>query len=228
MRLRLATYNIHSCVGADGQYDPDRIAEVLRELSADVIALQEVDSREHRGLEMLEHLAAETGLHPIPGPTLIKNTGHYGNAILTQLRIEQIRRHDLRFLNHEPRGAIDADLECGSLMLQIMVTHLGLKPAERRFQVQYLLQRVTSPHCALLGDFNEWFLWGRPLRWLKAVFGQIPTPCTFPSPFPVFALDRIWVRPGEILIRLEVHKTSLARVASDHLPVKALIQLGRP
>jgi endonuclease/exonuclease/phosphatase family metal-dependent hydrolase len=224
MLLRLVTYNIHSCIGADGKYDPDRIVEVLKELSADVIALQEVDSREHRGLEMLAHLSEETGLLAVPGPTLIKHTGSYGNALLTRLHIRQIRRHDLRFLNHEPRGAIDVDLMCGALLLQVMVTHLGLKPAERRFQVQYLLQRLSCPHCALLGDFNEWFLWGRPLRWLKATFGPAATPRTFPSSFPFFALDRIWVRPGEMLVGLEVHKSPLARTASDHLPVKAVIE----
>ena len=118
MRLYLAIYNIHSCVGGDGRYDPDRIVWVLKELNADVIALQEVDAREHRGLELLDHLAEETGLQAVPGPTLLRHTGHYGNALLSRLHIRDVRRLDLSFLNHEPRGAIDADLEWHSLMLQ--------------------------------------------------------------------------------------------------------------
>jgi endonuclease/exonuclease/phosphatase family metal-dependent hydrolase len=121
MRLHLATYNIHSCVGGDGRYDPNRIVWVLKELNADVIALQEVDAREHRGLELLDHLAEETGLQAVPGPTLLRHTGHYGNALLSRLHIRDVRRLDLSFLNHEPRGAIDAGLEWHSLMLQVAV-----------------------------------------------------------------------------------------------------------
>ena len=68
-------------------------------------------------------------------------------------------------------------------------------PAERRIQVQRLLERFGTKHCVLMGDLNEWFLWGRPLRWIQAIFGGSPAPATFPSAWPVFALDRIWVRP---------------------------------
>jgi endonuclease/exonuclease/phosphatase family metal-dependent hydrolase len=224
MRLTFVTYNIHRCIGSDGRCDPDRIARVLSELRADVIALQEVDSRHHRGLELLECLAEQLGLRGIPGPTLLRADGHYGNALLTRLRAREIRRVDLSVPGHEPRGAIDVDLDCSGLIFQVIATHLGLRPTERRFQVQRLLDRFQMKHCALMGDLNEWFLWGRPLRWLQALFGKTPHVRTFPSRFPVFALDRVWVRPPESLVTLEVHRSPLARVASDHLPVKAIIE----
>jgi len=78
----------------------------------------------------------------------------------------------------------------------------------------------------LLGDLNEWFLWGRPLRWLHRHFEQTPAPATFPAGFPVLALDRIWVRPRHLLRRLTVHASPLARQASDHLPVVAQLQMN--
>ena len=76
-----------------------------------------------------------------------------------------------------------------------------------------------------MGDINEWFLWGRPLRWMHKHFQQTPSPPTFPSGFPVFALDRMWVKPRTLLRSMKVHSTRLARVASDHLPLTAELDL---
>ncbi len=223
-RVVFASYNIHSCIGMDGRYDPDRIVTVLQELKAGVVALQEVDSKEHRGLQLLHYLAEATGLQAIAGPTLMRETGHYGNALLTAYDIKSVQRLDLTFLDHEPRAAIDAVLIRDWLEFQVIATHLGLKPAERRFQTQRLLDRVRQPHCALLGDFNEWFLWGRPLQWLKAIFDDATVRATFPANHPVLALDRIWVRPRASILAAGVHDTACSRVASDHLPVTAVVQ----
>jgi endonuclease/exonuclease/phosphatase family metal-dependent hydrolase len=224
MRLLLATYNIHRCTGLDGRHDPDRVLGVLRELDADVIALQEVDSHEHKGLELLKWISQETKLTAIPGPTLLRQNGHYGNALLTRHYPMEVRHVDLSLPRREPRGAIDADLACNGETLQVIATHLGLTPAERRMQVQRLLQRFGTKHCVLMGDLNEWFLWGRPLRWINAIFGGSPAPATFPSIWPIFALDRIWIRPPGTLVDLKVHKSPLARRASDHLPITATIE----
>ena len=224
MRITLASYNIHSCRGIDGKYDPERVLAVLHELQADVIALQEVDSREHRGLELLQCIGAELKLEPIAGPTLLKHTGHYGNGILTRFPAKDVRRIDLSFPEREPRGALDVELDCQGNSLQIIATHLGLRPSERREQVKSVMERCRTDYCALLGDLNEWFLWGRPLRWLKHIFGPTPHLPTFPSRFPVFALDRIWMHPHSAMLSLQVHNTPLARKASDHLPIKAVIE----
>ena len=112
MRMTFATYNIHRCTGWDGRYDPERIAGVLKELDADVIALQELNSPDHHGLELLNWFSEQTKLRAIAGPTLLHHTGHYGNAVLTRCTEQEIRRVDISQPGREPRGAIDLDLEC--------------------------------------------------------------------------------------------------------------------
>lgn len=225
-RLTLATYNIHGCVGTDGRYDPDRVVAVINELDADVIALQEVESRAHRGCDLLAWIGEATGFDAVAGPTLMREAGPYGNALLTRARIEAIRRLDLSVANREPRGAIAAHVTWGRCRILVVATHLGLKPAERRLQILQLLQLFQGHDrgpAVLMGDLNEWFLWGLPLRWLRALFGRTPEPRTFPSRWPLFALDRIWVTPTTCLRHVGVHRSPRAREASDHLPVKALI-----
>ena len=225
MGLGLATYNIHSCVGGDRRYDPGRILGVLKELDVDIIALQEVDSREHRGLELMEWLAQETGLRAIAGPTLLRQSGKYGNALLLRCHTQRVRLIDLTVHRREPRGVIDVDVNCGGHTLQLIATHLGLRPAERREQVQRVLEGFGTKHCVLMGDLNEWFLWGRPLLWIQAMFGRARHLATFPARWPILALDRIWVKPPGAVMQLTVHKTALARQASDHLPLKAVVKL---
>lgn len=225
MRLGLATYNIHSCVGGHGRYDPGRILGVLKELDVDILALQEVDSQAHRGLELMDWLAQETGLHAIAGPTLLRQTGKYGNALLLRCEALSVRLIDLTVLLNEPRGAIDVDVDCDGHVLQLIATHLGLRPAERRTQVKRVLEGFGTKHCVLMGDLNEWLLWGRTLRWIQAMFGSARHLATFPARYPILALDRIWVKPPGAVVQLTVHKTALARQASDHLPLKALIEL---
>jgi len=113
--------------------------------------------------------------------------------------------------------------------VRVIVTHLGLWPAERRYQVKAILRLLKqTPICervVVLGDINEWLPMGRPLRWLNALFGHSPAERSFPSRWPLFALDRVWVRPRHALLALKAHRTPLAQAASDHLPVKAIIAL---
>lgn len=223
----LATYNIHRCVGRDGQHDPDRVCAVLRECHADVVALQEVESLRNGGLDQLQHIAMETGMRPLAGPTILNPAAHYGNALLTRFDIVAKRHVDLSVTGHEPRGALDVDIAHDGKIVHVVATHLGLRPAERRAQIKRLLQlfhsgTVSSP-AVLMGDLNEWFLWGRPVRWLHAHFAETPAPATFPTRFPLFALDRIWVSPRTALQSVYVHASRLARVASDHLPLCATV-----
>ncbi len=226
-RLRLATYNIHGAIGTDGRRDPARIARVLEELDAEAIALQEVESQQgHPGV--LELLASATAMRAVAGPTMLKPDRTYGNALLTRCEIVAVQRVDLSVPAREPRGAIDVGLTCHGTTLRILATHLGLRPAERRRQIRSLLARLhadDSIPTVLMGDLNEWFLWGRPLRWLHRFFRQTPSPATFPSRFPMFALDRLWVAPRDRLHRLYVHASPLARRASDHLPLVAEIEV---
>jgi endonuclease/exonuclease/phosphatase family metal-dependent hydrolase len=231
-QVRIASYNIHRCLGLDGRCDPARTAHVIRELDCDIVGLQEVDSR--RGARedsmQLEYLARMTGMQAIPGATILRHDGDYGNALLTRRPVLAVRRHDFSFRKREPRGALDVDLQLGENRVQVIVTHLGLRPAERRFQVKQLLELLLG--CAgdhlivVLGDINEWLPLSRPLRWLHGLLGRPPSQRTFPVWLPVFALDRVWVRPCDALRELRVHRSPLARTASDHYPIKALIEAG--
>ena len=229
--LRLASYNIHIGVGRDGRFHPERVAAVVRELDADVIALQEVQLGAGT-FDMLSHLAAATGYAALAGPTLTHPThGHYGNAVLSRLSVLRWRCLDLSVPAHEPRGALDVTLDCDDgVSLRLIATHLGLRPPERRHQVRRLLREINADvhrgPTILLGDVNEWFLWGRPLRWLHAHFGRPPAPRTFPAGAPVLALDRVWLKPRRCLRALCAHRSALARLASDHLPVVATLDLA--
>jgi len=228
MQVTVCTYNIHSWVGRRGKYDPQLTLEVLSEIGADMYALQEFQSAQQDLDDMLTWVGKETGLHPIPGPTLLKQEGAYGNVVLTRLPVSHIHRMDISVPGREPRGVIDVGFRELPSPLRIVATHLGLGPTERRTQMLALLELFKEPLpgiSILMGDLNEWFLWGRPLRWLRNWFGRIPEPATFPARFPIFALDRIWVHPLKALITIQVHDSSLARRASDHLPLKAVIQI---
>jgi endonuclease/exonuclease/phosphatase family metal-dependent hydrolase len=226
-RVRLASYNVHRGIGRDRKCIPERILGVLREIDPDVIALQEVEAHDSGG-DMLEWLAGQTGLHAIAGTTLKRHDGHYGNGMLTRYPVVEARLIDLSVHRCEPRGAIAADLDCEGHKLRVVATHLGLRPSERRQQVKQLLPLFSeNPHdrAVLMGDLNEWFLWGRPLRWLHKHFARTPALPTFPAIKPILSLDRLWAHPGTILKKLEVHDTRLARMASDHLPLVATLEL---
>jgi endonuclease/exonuclease/phosphatase family metal-dependent hydrolase len=225
--LRIASYNVHRAIGIDGRRDPERILAVVREIDADVLALQEVESRQ-LGDGMLDWLARETGFEAIAGATLEHDGGHYGNGLLSRCPVKASGLRDLTWRRREPRGAIAADIECDGRPLRVVATHLGLRPAERRAQVLELLQLFTwgeEDRAVLLGDLNEWFLWGRPLRRLHRHFEETPALATFPSRLPLLALDRIWSHPGAMLRGVEVHASPLARVASDHLPLVARLEV---
>ena len=228
MRLvKLASYNVHRAIGTDGRCSPQRILEVLREIDADVVALQEVEAQDS-GADMLAWLAKETGFHAIAGTTLKRHDGHFGNGILSRTPARTTTLCDLSWRGREPRGAIAADLDFHGTPLHVVATHLGLRPAERREQVEALLKLFSEragDKAVLVGDLNEWFLWGRPLRRLHRYFKATPAPATFPSRLPVFALDRVWTHPRSMLREIVAHSSPLARVASDHLPLVATLEL---
>jgi endonuclease/exonuclease/phosphatase family metal-dependent hydrolase len=224
--LVFASYNIHRCIGADRRHAPDRVAAVIRELDADVVALQEVDARYHveDGVDQIVHLAAELGYVAVPGPVLRNHRGTYGNGLLVRAGILDVRRIDLSHRGRERRGALDVDLEVGRHRVRVVAAHLGLRAAERRRQIASLLGLLDSYAdlpLVLLGDFNEWAVGSPLLARLHRRFGATPGLRTFPARYPVFALDRVWVQPYGCLVGVRVHRSRLARSASDHLPITA-------
>lgn len=228
--LRVASYNIHGCIGTDGVYNPERVLAVIHELDAHVIALQEVESN-HQHKQLIDYLIKEKAWTYIEGPTLLRETGHYGNAILSSLPIYKHQLLDISIKNREPRGAIDLHMRYKGNHVRIIATHLGLLPMERRTQTRKLLAKIGNPEqvpaclTVLMGDLNEWFLWGRPLRWLRSWFGPTPAPATYPTRWPLLALDRILANPKDYLKRVYTHRTSLAKRASDHFPIVAKLEL---
>jgi len=224
-RVVLATYNIHRGIGTDGVADPDRIGRVLREIDADVVALQEVGASPAASTdELLAALCAVTGMQAVEGYTLRDGEGHYGNALLTRLAPHTVERLDLSVGEREPRGALIAGIDLADVRLRVVATHLGLRAGERRRQLDWLEPWLTAAPdgvTALLGDVNEWRPLTRIIRQLDTRLGRSPRRASFPAGRPLLALDRIWIHPRERLARLEAHKSPLARVASDHLPVVA-------
>lgn len=227
--LSISTYNIHRCFGTDGQYSPERTAEVLEALACDLIGLQEVDMRLLvDGRAQLDFLAEQLAMHAVPGPNIKGRRGKFGNALLSRWPVRAVRHTDLTVRHFEPRGAVDCDIEVDGQTVRVVVTHFGLNAIERRLQVARLMATLEEDGPAdvptlVMGDFNEWKPTRNTLRKLDRRFGDCRMPRTFPSRLPLLALDRIWVWPAAGLKRLAVYATPLARITSDHLPLRAEI-----
>jgi endonuclease/exonuclease/phosphatase family metal-dependent hydrolase len=224
--VRVATWNVHSCVGTDRRHDPARTAAVIAELDADVVALQEFRYPADIALETRTPVVLETleRYECALGPTHTRREQCFGNVLLTRHPIRELRRIDLSMQRREPRGALAVTLDVRGTELHVLATHLGLRLGERRFQVGRLLeylQEVRHDFAVIMGDFNDW-LPGRSLvHLLEERWGALPHPPSFPVQWPLLALDRIWVHPRGALRRLATHVTPATRRASDHLPVVA-------
>jgi endonuclease/exonuclease/phosphatase family metal-dependent hydrolase len=159
--LRVATYNVHACVGTDGRYDPHRVASVISELDADIVALQEFTYPASVALDTREPVVFTTldRYQCALGPARQTVTHCFGNALLTRHPIVNVHRIDLSMDRREPRGALAATLDVGGEELHVLAAHLGLRIAERRFQVRQILDyldTVRNTFYVVLGDFNDW------------------------------------------------------------------------
>ena len=229
--LRVATYNVHACVGTDGRHDPDRVASVIGELDAGIVALQEFTYPASVAIEtrMPVTLTMVDAYECVLGPTRRSVTECFGNALLTRHRILDVHRFDLSTERREPRGAIAASIDVGGTIVHILAAHLGLRVRERRFQVRQILDYLDSVRHSLvvvLGDFNDWLPGRSVVHVLDDRLGRPPRPASFPVRWPIVALDRIWVNPLRALRGIVTHTTPAARLASDHLPVVADIDLN--
>ncbi|MBL0372113.1 endonuclease/exonuclease/phosphatase family protein [Rhizobium sp. KVB221] len=229
--LVVASYNIHKCVGTDGKRDPDRILQVIREMSPDIIALQEVDTRfgERKGLLNLQRIDHDCGLVPVPLSRASAAHGWHGNIVL--VRKDMVSAvHEFRLPGLEPRGALLADIDFDDGPgVRIIAAHLGLLRRSRRQQADRLLdimRRHTAKPTLLLGDFNEWRLGAQSsLSTFRTAFGSLPAAvASFPSRLPFLALDRIIADREGLIDAVSVHDSPLSRVASDHLPIKTTLR----
>jgi len=223
--LRVATWNIHMGIGLDGKRDLSRISEVIKQMGVALIGLQEVDNHVGQVGDDIGLLGQLTGMRVIAGPTMQRMNGDYGNALLTSLPVLNVERYDLSVGQREPRGLLIVHQEWLGQKIQVAVTHLGLRPGERRSQVRRLIECLSAEKrkpLILMGDFNEWLFWGRPMRWLRNHFGTISSPRTFPAHWPLFRLDHILADPPDKLHSLQAFKSPLSRIASDHLPMTGI------
>jgi endonuclease/exonuclease/phosphatase family metal-dependent hydrolase len=229
-RAHVATWNVHGCVGRDGRRDAGRVAEVIAALDAELVALQEVDTRRAPGL--LDEIAARTGMLAVAGPTMGNEEGFFGNALLTRRAHLRVARHDISLPGAEPRGVLEVELELRGRPARVLVTHFGLTRRERTRQTDLVLRAVEDAEdraqaVILMGDFNEWRPRARTFERVDRALGRAPRARSFPARLPLFALDRVWVRPRAALVGLRAWRAAPARTASDHLPVVAELDLRR-
>lgn len=229
-RIRIVSYNVHACIGRDRRFAPERIADVLEELDADFVALQEVEDRPYRGMTVTDYLAERLDMHAHRGATLYRGDAHYGNLLLAREAAVEHRLHDLSVASREPRGAIEADFLVDGKRLRLFVTHLGLRAGERKRQLELLLPELRRDDVdirVLAGDLNEWRPAAVGNRVLTREMGAAPRPRTFPASAPLFALDRIYAAPRGAAATVTSVKTPAARWASDHLPLLAELRPGK-
>ncbi len=235
--LRFVTYNVHGCSGMDGRVSPRRIARVLRALSPDVVALQELDlgRRRSRAEDQASIIARELGMHVVFCPTVTIGEEHYGHALLSRWPVEIVRRAflptDGKSWWQEPRAALWARINLCGEPTNIITTHLGLGPNERLLQMKALLSEEwiggisAGEGVILCGDFNlspgsaPYLLAAAKLRDAQAGRRGGRPLSTFTSARPVMRIDHLFVSRHFEPRGVIVPRNSLTRLASDHLPL---------
>ena len=249
--ITVASYNMRKAIGTDRRRNPERVLEVLNEIHADVVALQEADKRFGGRASAVPHqLIDEHGLykpvafgvkHKRPlekarkhAERLLKvdtqNIGWHGNALLVKREVDILDCLALDLPMLVPRGAVMAELLLpGDRPLRVVGMHLDLSALWRRRQFRAILDVIAARPQAmptiLMGDTNEWRVAGGCLSDLPARFRVAPTGASFHSRHPVAALDRIIVDSGLRIDAAGVHMSPAARRASDHLPIWARLSL---
>lgn len=235
--FRITTYNIHKCRGLDGRLRPQRIVDVLKETDPDIIALQEVVGMDERKRErnQVRFIAEELGFDYRIGENRRLHGGAYGNAVITRLPIVAEHNHDITWRKSEPRGCLEVTLalggeQSGEHPLRIYDVHLGTSFFERRYQAARLLEVIGdsayTPPRLVLGDFNEWPR-GLASRLLEHHFNAAePQPTlgrarSYPGILPLTHVDHIYYDSPLEVEKVKVHRSRLALIASDHLPIVA-------
>ena len=232
LSLKVATYNIHKCVGLDQKRNPERILQVLNEIDADVITLQEADRRfgSRESCLPASLIEAETPWHHVPFNIRPGSIGWHGNAILVRKGVVAHHAHPLDLPMLEPRGAVEAYCTIEGRQVRIIGVHLDLSGLWRRRQVQAILKHIDSaPHhlsTVIMGDFNQWSDRGALSEFAFHHHRIIKTPKSFHSSRPVAHLDRIIVSHDIAVEAQGVHISDLSQRASDHLPIWATLKIA--
>ncbi|MBI1357865.1 MAG: endonuclease [Acidobacteria bacterium] len=247
MRLRLMSYNIHRAIGLDRRFRLDRVGEIIAHHDPDIVLLQEVDdgAPRSRHLDLAHELAELLGYaHKAVGHNVSLRKGRYGNATLSRYPIERERNIDLTIDTRKRRGCQHTTIEiekpgANPHRLEVFNLHLGLSAQERARQVGELAKSKEfrdlseSEACVVGGDFNDWRSLLHPT--FADVLGfhsvthepgsHVSKLRTFPSFSPRGGLDRLYYRGPLRLISAATSQVIAARVASDHLPLIAELDI---
>ena len=229
--IKVATYNIRKTIGLDRRRNPARTLDVLNEIDADIIALQEADRRVGARESSITAAAieAETPWRYVPFNTRHAGAGWHGNAILIRKELEITNAGPLKLPMLEPRGAVEAELVIGGQNIRVIGVHLDLSGLWRRRQIRWLLAHLDSASrdlpTVMMGDFNQWSQRGALSEFAFHHHRIIKTPKSFHTSRPVAQLDRIIVSHDIGVVDSGAHISKLSKRASDHLPIWAQLEL---
>lgn len=231
--VTVASYNIRKAIGSDRRRRPDRVIEVLHEIDADIVALQEADRRfgDRQSAIPFHMLAEHSRYRPVPFDVRAGSIGWHGNTLLVKEGVEVIRASTLAIPALEPRGAVLADLAVDGEPVRVVGMHLDLSGLWRRKQARAILNHVEEQPdrlpTVMMGDLNEWSASSGCLRDFGHDHHFAPTYPSFPARRPIGRLDRIMLSRDIAVEEAGVHHSPVARTASDHLPVWARIRFDR-
>lgn len=229
--ITVASYNMRKGLGTDRRRRPDRILAVLREIDADVVALQECDRRfgGRTGVITPHLLDQHSDWKSVPFGIRAGSMGWHGNAILVRKSARIVDCEAIHLPTLEPRGAVMADVAIDGMVVRVVGMHLDLSGLWRRRQAATVLAHIaasrTQHPTVLMGDLNEWSRGSGCLRDFTHHYEVAHTGPSFHARRPVARLDRILVSPDWNVADCGVHATPLSRTASDHLPIWARLEL---
>lgn len=235
----VASWNIHSAIGRDGRYHPERVAQMIDQMDLDLVGLQEVSlSGSHADEALLQTLApAFAYWHFVPTHVQYPRyrsgrPAGFGNLLLSRWPICIHNHLDLSFMHHEPRRKLVCEVATPIGNLWVWVTHFGLRYRERQRQANWvagsLAKMDPGAPLLLMGDFNDWMPGAPSLRVLRSRLGRPAARRTFPAALPVFALDQFWLRGPLKMRNLSAVKENGVGLASDHLPLRGVLELTLP
>ncbi|WP_375382218.1 endonuclease/exonuclease/phosphatase family protein [uncultured Sphingomonas sp.] len=230
--IKVASYNIHKGIGSDRRRNPTRILDVLAEIDADVVALQEADRRFGERAQVIDpHLLEEQGLwKAAPVGHRSASMGWHGNALLVRRAATVLDCEAMHLPALEPRGAAMVDVDIDGQPLRVVGMHLDLSGLWRRKQARAIISHIaTCSHSlptVLMGDLNEWSVASGCLRDFARDYRFAPTGPSFHARRPIARLDRIMASPAWRIVDGGVHSSATARRASDHLPIWATLELA--
>jgi endonuclease/exonuclease/phosphatase family metal-dependent hydrolase len=228
--IKVASYNMRKSIGTDRRRRPERTLQVLCEIGADIVALQEADKRfGARAAVLGGHLIAEHSPYKaIPFGLRAASMGWHGNALLIPKDAEVLDCEAIHLPALEPRGAVMADIRVRGEVVRVVGMHLDLSGLWRRRQANAILTHIAvSTHqrpTVLMGDLNEWSANSGCLRDFAAHYDFAPTGKSFHARRPVARLDRIMMSRDLKCTACGVHDSGASRTASDHLPIWAEIE----